>query len=81
MDNIKINNSTVWYKPNAMPNISKRMFTESTEHLIWVTKDGKGKKWTFNYKKSRRDIHDDLNPKGKQTRRELLLINLFLRIQ
>ena len=25
------------------------MFTESTEHLIWASKNGNGKKWTFNY--------------------------------
>ena len=65
---IKINNSIVWFKPNAQPNITCRFFTESTEHLIWATKNGKGRKWTFNYKITKDNIHDRLNPKGKQTR-------------
>ena len=49
IEDIKINNSIVWFKPNAQPNITCRMFTESTEHLIWASKNGNGKKWTFNY--------------------------------
>jgi len=68
MTNLKINNSIVWFKPNAQPNITCRMFTESTEHLIWASKNGNGKKWKFNYEMTKNLIHDDLNPKGKQTR-------------
>ena len=64
---IKINNSIVWFKPNAQPNITCRMFTESTEHLIWATKNGDGKKWKFNYEWSK-NIEDNINNKGKQTR-------------
>src|SRR3989304_2804770 len=64
---IKINNSIVWFKPNAQPNITCRFFTESTEHLIWASKNGDGKKWKFNYEWSKQ-IEDQLNPKGKQTR-------------
>src|SRR3989338_2243426 len=52
-DNIKINNSIVWFKPNAQPNITCRFFTESTEHLIWASKNGRGKKWKFNYELSK----------------------------
>ena len=65
---IKINNSIVWFKPNAQPNISCRFFTESTEHLIWATKNGDGKKWKFNYQWTKDYISDQINPKGKQTR-------------
>ncbi len=65
---IKINNSIVWFKPNAQPNITCRFFTESTEHLIWATKNGNGKKWKFNYQWTKDHITDKLNPKGKQTR-------------
>ena len=65
---IKINNSIVWYKPNAQPNITCRFFTESTEHLIWASKNGQGKKWKFNYKFTKEAIEDQINPKGKQTR-------------
>jgi site-specific DNA-methyltransferase (adenine-specific) len=65
---IKINNSIVWFKPNAQPNITCRFFTESTEHLIWATKNGVGKKWKFNYQWTKDGIYDSINPKGKQTR-------------
>ena len=68
IEDVKINNSIVWFKPNAQPNITCRMFTESTEHLIWASKNGNGKKWKFNYEATKNLIHDDLNPKGKQTR-------------
>lgn len=65
--NIKINNSVVWFKPNAQPNITCRFFTESTEHLIWASKNGNGQKWKFNYNWTK-EIEDKINPKGKQTR-------------
>ncbi len=68
IEDIKINNSIVWFKPNAQPNITCRMFTESTEHLIWASKNGKGKKWTFNYTDTKNLIEDPWSPRGKQTR-------------
>ncbi|MBI2451845.1 site-specific DNA-methyltransferase [Candidatus Pacearchaeota archaeon] len=68
MSDLKINNSIVWFKPNAQPNITCRMFTESTEHLIWASKNGNGQKWIFNYDDTKNLIFDDINPKGKQTR-------------
>lgn len=42
----KVNNIITWYKTNAMPNMTRRTFTHSTEFVIWATK---GKGWTFNY--------------------------------
>lgn len=42
----KQNNLFVWRKPNAMPNISKRTFTHTTEYTCWFVK---GKGWVFNY--------------------------------
>ena len=60
--NLKINNSIVWFKPNAQPNITTRMFTESTEHLIWAVKNHSKQKWVFNY-----DLMKSLN-QGKQMR-------------
>jgi site-specific DNA-methyltransferase (adenine-specific)/modification methylase len=42
----KLNNILTWYKTNAMPNITKRMFTHSTEFVCWFVK---GKNWIFNY--------------------------------
>lgn len=59
---LKINNSIVWFKPNAQPNITTRMFTESTEHLIWAAKNHSKQKWVFNY-----ELMKSLN-QGKQMR-------------
>jgi site-specific DNA-methyltransferase (adenine-specific) len=49
---IKTINSIVWFKRNAFPNITQRMFCESTEQIIWATNNSKkhAKNWTFNYK-------------------------------
>ncbi len=68
MADMKINNSIVWFKPNAQPNITCRMFTESTEHLIWASKNGNDKKWKFNYDATKEEIFDEISPKGKQKR-------------
>ncbi len=43
---LKLNNIITWYKINAMPNITKRVFTHSIEYVCWFVK---GKKWIFNY--------------------------------
>jgi site-specific DNA-methyltransferase (adenine-specific)/modification methylase len=45
-EGLKLNNIITWYKTNAMPNITKRTFTHSTEFVCWFVK---GKNWTFNY--------------------------------
>ena len=47
----KINNSIIWYKRNAFPNITRRMFCESTEQIIWAVNNTqkKAKNWIFNY--------------------------------
>ena len=52
--NVKINNSIVWFKRNAQPNITCRMFTESTEHLIWGVKNDSRERWIFNYEEMKR---------------------------
>ncbi len=39
-------NVVVWQKPNAMPSMTRRTFTHSTEFVLFVAK---GKGWTFNY--------------------------------
>jgi len=44
-------NIITWRKPNAMPNITKRMLTHSTEFIVWFAK---GKNWTFNYDKMKK---------------------------
>ena len=60
----RIINSIVWYKRNAFPNITQRMFCESTEYIIWAANNSskKAKNWTFNYNEMK-----DLNG-GKQMR-------------
>jgi site-specific DNA-methyltransferase (adenine-specific)/modification methylase len=50
----KLNNILTWYKTNAMPNITKRTYTHSTEFVCWFVK---GKNWVFNY-----DVVKKLNP-------------------
>lgn len=49
--NLRINNSLIWYKPNAQPNITCRMFTESSEQIIWAVnaEHETAKGWVFNY--------------------------------
>jgi site-specific DNA-methyltransferase (adenine-specific) len=42
----KLNNIITWYKTNAMPSITKRTFTHSTEFVCWLVK---GKGWKYNY--------------------------------
>jgi len=44
--NYKFLNLITWEKPNAMPSITKRMLTHSTEFIVWFSKT---KNWTFNY--------------------------------
>lgn len=60
----RIISQIVWYKPNAQPNITCRMFTESTEFILWAVNNEskKAKNWTFNY-----DVMKAMN-KGKQMR-------------
>lgn len=57
-------NSIIWAKPNAQPNITCRMFTESTEQIIWLCNNSEklAKGWTFNYA-----VTKELND-GKQMR-------------
>jgi hypothetical protein len=53
--NRRVNNSIVWFKPNAQPNITARTLTESTEQIIWAVNEtpAKAKGWTFNYWKAK----------------------------
>lgn len=62
--NLRIINSIIWAKPNAQPNITCRMFTESTEQIIWLCNNTEkhAKNWTFNYA-----VAKELNA-GKQMR-------------
>jgi len=54
----EIKNIITWNKTNAMPNLTRRVLTHSTEFIIWAVK---GKGWIFNY-----EILKELNPDKKQ---------------
>lgn len=58
--NLSIRNVITWQKPNAMPNITKRVFTHSTEFVVWATK---GKSWIFNYQELKK-INPDKQKDG-----------------
>jgi site-specific DNA-methyltransferase (adenine-specific)/modification methylase len=56
----KINNIITWYKTNAMPNMTRRVFTHSTEFIIWAVK---GSGWIFNYKQIK-EINPEVQKDG-----------------
>jgi len=47
----RINNSIIWFKPNAQPNITARSLTESTEQIVWAVNNAQrmASNWTFDY--------------------------------
>ncbi len=62
-------NDICWFKPNAAPNLSCRMFTASHETLIWARKNKKASH-VFNYE-TMRDCEwpkDTIKKSGKQMR-------------
>lgn len=52
------NNVITWYKPNAMPSMTRRTFTHATELILYFVK---GTHWTFNY-----DQLKHLNPERRK---------------
>ena len=57
----KINNVITWHKTNAMPNMTRRVFTHSTEFIVWAVK---GRGWVFNYEKVK-EINPERQKNGK----------------
>lgn len=51
----RILQQVTWFKPNAQPNITGRLLTESTEFVIWAVNSTpeEAKKWTFNYEEAK----------------------------
>ena len=47
--NMRVINNITWQKTNPPPNLSCKMFTHSTETILWASKN-KNSKFTFNYK-------------------------------
>lgn len=64
-----INNIITWYKTNAMPNMTRRTFTHSTEFVIWAVK---GKGWCFDYETMR-----NINPKKQKNGRPKQMRDLW----
>lgn len=62
-------NDICWFKPNAAPNLSCRMFTASHETLLWVRKN-KSSKHKFNYNEIKNGLwgNDFIKKTGKQMR-------------
>jgi len=54
LNGFEIKNIITWNKSNAMPNLTRRVLTHTTEFVIWAVK---GKGWIFNY-----DVLKELNP-------------------
>ena len=69
LEDYKILNDISWFKPNASPNLSCRMFTASHETLIWARKDKKSKHY-FDYNSMKNDdwSEDNLKKPGLQMR-------------
>ena len=70
----KINNIITWHKTNAMPNMTRRVFTHSTEFVIWAVK---GSGWVFNYEKMKKENPNrqkDGSPKQMRDLWELPLV-------
>ena len=67
--NYHVLNDIAWYKPNAAPNLSCRMFTAAHETLLWVRKEKKAKH-TYNYEEMREGdwAHDFIKVPIKQMR-------------
>jgi len=53
-----IKNIITWHKTNAMPNLTRRVLTHTTEFIIWAVK---AKGWIFNY-----EVLKELNPNKKK---------------
>lgn len=58
-------NDVSWFKPNASPNLSCRMFTASHESLIWA-RTSKKDKHVYNYKDMKHGNWHDRDPIKKE---------------
>ena len=68
-------NDIAWFKPNASPNLSCRMFTASHETLIWAKKSKKAKQ-IYNYKYLKeQDWGSDFIKKPNKQMRSVWVIN------
>jgi len=59
-------NDIAWFKPNASPNLSCRLFTASHETILWARKD-KNAKHTFNYEEMKNGLFPEDKLKNENT--------------
>lgn len=67
--NFSVKNIIVWEKPNAMPNMTRRTFTHSTEFVVWAVK---GKNWIFNF-----EALKNLNPESQRDGRPKMMRDVW----
>ncbi len=69
MQGWRILNDIVWFKPNAPPNLGRRMFTASHETLLWASRSPSARH-VFHYRDMREGAfpRDRLKSPGKQMR-------------
>ena len=76
VEGMHILNEVSWFKPNASPNLSCRMFTASHETLIWA-RTSKKDKHVFNYKEMKfGDFPSDIMKKPEKQMRSVWHIPL-----
>jgi DNA modification methylase len=53
--NLRVLQQITWFKPNAQPNITGRLLTESAEYFLWICNNhpAKAHNWIFNYEDSK----------------------------
>ncbi|MGH7864480.1 MAG: DNA-methyltransferase, partial [Candidatus Binataceae bacterium] len=53
---LRVMQQITWFKPNAQPNITGRLPTESSEYIIWACNNSpeRASHWTFDYPASKR---------------------------
>jgi site-specific DNA-methyltransferase (adenine-specific)/modification methylase len=69
----KTNNIITWQKSNPMPNMTRRVFTHSTEFVVWAVK---GKGWIFNYNELRQINPDKQKDGSEKQMRDVWLLPL-----
>ncbi len=64
----KILNEIIWYKRNAFPNLSQTRLTASHENILWVTTEGNGYTFNYDWVKETEWPHDAFDKPGTQVR-------------
>ena len=68
---IEIINDVIWYKRNAVPNLTGRRLTASHEHILWChTGNSRNRKYFFDYDYSKNGdfSYDNLKKSDRQMR-------------